>query len=315
MRKVFAGFSLTIALLLPGQALAWNHKGHMVVAYIAYQELTPEERSLVFQTLKAHGDFAKLSQLAGSPQSSNYRMLLFVHASRWPDLIRDDPRFYDDTDPHAKPTKKLKSFPDMKKHKPWHFKDLGFSTDGTSVDQPDPINAEVVIRAFTQNIGNPWVSTPHKAYFLSWLEHLIGDVHQPLHCVSRFTQAHPKGDRGGNLFEIAPFQIPGVPFQTENLHSFWDSVLGAETTLAAIKATASQAMKSSPTESGDDPDGARWVTESFQYAQSAAYKPLDGQPSPATITGAYFDNARALALERVKLAGLRLAAIIKNNLK
>ena len=37
------------------------------------------------------------------------------------------------------------------------------------------------------------------SYDLPWLVHLTGDVHQPLHCTSRFTKPQPHGDQGGNL--------------------------------------------------------------------------------------------------------------------
>ena len=52
---------------------------------------------------------------------------------------------------------------------------------------------------------------------LSWLIHLIGDIHQPLHCVTHITSQHPapEGDRGGNSFKLK-----GTP---NNLHSVWDS--------------------------------------------------------------------------------------------
>jgi len=37
-----------------------------------------------------------------------------------------------------------------------------------------------------------------KSYDLTWLIHLVGDVHQPLHCVARITKGDPEGDKGGN---------------------------------------------------------------------------------------------------------------------
>jgi hypothetical protein len=315
MRTVFAGLSLALALWMPARALAWNHKGHLVVAYLAYQELTPPEKASVAQLVRTHPDLQTFSLLAGSPRSSSYRMLVFMHAARWPDLIRDDPRFYDETDPHARPTKLLRNFPDMQRHKPWHFKDEGFSPDGTRVDEPEEVNAEAAIGALRQVLGDPSQPAPHRAYALAWLEHLVGDVHQPLHCVSRYTQGHPRGDRGGNLFVIAPFHIPGVSFEVENLHSFWDGVLGGETTLAAVRAVAREAQASSPAEPMDDPKEATWIKESFEHAQSAAYGPLVGQPGRPQLSPDYFAAARALALARLKLAGHRLAALIRDALK
>jgi hypothetical protein len=315
MARVFIALSLAIALSQPGPVQAWNHAGHMVVAYLAYQQLTSQEKARVFAVLKSHPDFQTLSRLAGSTQSSSYRMLLFVHAARWPDLIRDDPRFYDETDPHARPTPPLPGFPDMKKHKPWHFKDDGFSTDGTIPSEPDPVNAGTAIHEMRQSLGDAGLAAARHAYLLSWLEHLVGDVHQPLHCVSRFTREHPSGDRGGNLFALVPFRIPGVPFEAENLHTFWDNVLGADVTPAAVRVVARQAEQSAPHESIDNLDEARWIEESFGYAQRTVYKPLEDQARPASISAAYFDDARALALQRLKLAGHRLAALIRSVLR
>jgi S1/P1 nuclease len=305
--------ALVLALSAPPPAHAWNHAGHMVVAYLAYQQLSPDERARVFSVLRAHPDLATLSRLAGSPQSRDYRMLLFLHAARWPDQIRDDARFHDETDPHARPTPLLPGFPDMQKHRPWHFKNEGFSTDGTTPGEPDPINAEAAIHEMRQTLVDAAAGGPRRAYVLSWLEHLVGDVHQPLHCVARFSREHPAGDRGGNLFALAPSRIPGVPFDVTDLHALWDNVLGADISLATVRLVAREAERSAPPEAPGDLDEAHWIEESVGYAQRSAYKPLQDEPSPARIRNAYLDAARAVALQRVKLAGHRLAALIRTS--
>jgi hypothetical protein len=313
MRIVLAGILLSTALAIPRPVQAWNHKGHMVVAYIAYDQLTPAERARVFAVLKMHPDFARLSKLAGSPKSGNYQRAVFVQAARWPDLIRDDKRFYDENDPDEEPTPKLAGFPDMKKHKGWHFMDRGFTDDGTPVSEPEHINAQTSIHAFRVSVGK--ADSPAKAYFLAWVEHMIGDVHQPLHCVARFSAEDPRGDRGGNFFELVPFKIPGVKYPPDNLHSLWDDLFGAETTITAVGTVANEAEASTPTEGLDVVDEAVWTNESFEYAKSAAYGPLSGLGKKPQITQEYFAGARALALKRAKLAGHRLAAFIKANLK
>ena len=318
MKRAPAACSLVLALLLPSaSALAWNHKGHMTVAYIAYQQLTPRERRKVFQLLQSHPDFPMLSRLAGPPRSRNFHALLFVQAARWPDLIRGDRRFFDETK-NERPTRKLRGFPDMMKHRPWHFKDEGFREGGASADLPDDggDNAQAKIHEFEQLIGMSSESAAHRAYDLAWLEHLVGDVHQPLHCATRVTSTFPEGDRGGNLFVIAPFHVPEVDSAVKNLHSFWDDVLGADTTLAAVRALAAEAEASSPAESADDLNEADWVGESFGDAKTVAYKPLTDQGVTAPVVSQdYFNNAHALALTRMKLAGHRLAAVIRANLK
>ena len=41
-----------------------------------------------------------------------------------------------------------------------------------------------------------------KSYDLSWLLHLVGDVHQPLHASTRVSSTDPGGDAGGNLLKL-----------------------------------------------------------------------------------------------------------------
>ena len=50
------------------------------------------------------------------------------------------------------------------------------------------------------------------------LIHFVGDIHQPLHCVSRYTKKHPNGDRGGNDFKLQHGQY-------RNLHLLWDAIV------------------------------------------------------------------------------------------
>lgn len=47
----------------------------------------------------------------------------------------------------------------------------------------------------------------------------MGDVHQPLHNVQRYTEDRPNGDSGGNAFVIK------YHYGANNLHSLWDKVL------------------------------------------------------------------------------------------
>src|SRR5262249_39587347 len=60
-----------------------------------------------------------------------------------------------------------------------------------------------------------------KSYDLSWLLHLVGDVHQPLHATTRVSATKPDGDDGGNGVELS---------SPANLHTFWDDVLGSGNT-------------------------------------------------------------------------------------
>jgi hypothetical protein len=58
-----------------------------------------------------------------------------------------------------------------------------------------------------------------KSLALRLLIHYYGDIHQPLHSVGRYSQENPKGDKGGNEFELK------YHLGAKNMHSLWDSVL------------------------------------------------------------------------------------------
>jgi hypothetical protein len=57
------------------------------------------------------------------------------------------------------------------------------------------------------------------AFNLRLLIHYLGDIHQPLHTVSRYAKEFPKGDMGGNLFMLK--QVGEV----NELHALWDSTI------------------------------------------------------------------------------------------
>ncbi len=49
-------------------------------------------------------------------------------------------------------------------------------------------------------VANTKASAEERAVSLSWFIHLIGDIHQPLHCCSLFDGVHPAGIRGATIF-------------------------------------------------------------------------------------------------------------------
>src|SRR5205814_8107842 len=91
-----------------------------------------------------------------------------------------------------------------------------------------------------EQLKNPDVSSADKAVALAWLEHLVGDIHQPLHACSRFSPAYPKGDRGGNLFMV---KYHG---NITNLHLFWDELLGGYMSFKLVDAVAGKTAEAHP---------------------------------------------------------------------
>jgi len=57
-----------------------------------------------------------------------------------------------------------------------------------------------------------------KSLMIRFLIHMVGDMHQPLHVITRCTPEKPSCDQGGNLFPIQGVEM-------KNLHALWDSAM------------------------------------------------------------------------------------------
>ena len=93
-----------------------------------------------------------------------------------------------------------------------------------SLDAPatpeEKMNAIQTLRVTRAMLVDPNVSDGDKAVMMTWLFHLVGDIHQPLHSSALFSQKlFPNGDRGGNDIKTK---------QRGNLHSLWDGFLGGK---------------------------------------------------------------------------------------
>jgi hypothetical protein len=153
------------------------------------------------------------------------------------------------------------------------------------------------------------IPDPLKSYDLVWLIHLVGDVHQPLHCVTRVSSANPKGDLGGNLVLVTG--------SSKELHLFWDGALGEGDTknfMTAVKIAAALPDPDPLLVSDDKEDD--WAAESYKLAASAVYvDPVGAGLGPFTMNEAYTANAQQIAKQRVALAGARLANLLKQALQ
>ena len=311
----FLGGVLSLLLVLNTTSYAWNARGHMLVAAVAYQKLTQQTKDRVDALLLLNPDRDNwLDLIPAGTSAANQKKMLFMIAATWPDRIKSDPDYHTDgTHSGNRPPNDLSAsqnigYDDLARHKYWHFIDLPFSQDSTPLPPIITPNAKTQIAAFRAVLASATASDALKSYDLSWLLHLIGDVHQPLHCTARVRSADRDGDDGGNGVKLTA--SPG------NLHSFWDGVLGKGTSLTAI-VTAAAALPTAPAAAANDLNVDQWIDESFQASKNNVYKhpPIGADAGPFTLTQAYKTAARQLAEKRVALAGARLAKILNQELK
>jgi hypothetical protein len=94
--------------------------------------------------------------------------------------------------------------------KPWHY--INFEGDETYEDSKKNPKGDLIvgIQKCKDIISDPNSSVEDKAFYLKFLVHLIGDLHQPMHIGKA-------ADRGGNSIKLKWF------WKNANLHSVWDS--------------------------------------------------------------------------------------------
>ncbi len=313
-RHLLCALALALMIAFGAPAYGWDNLGHMAVAAVAYQRLKPAVRDRVDALLLLNPDrpnWLKLIPPGTSPEDQ--RMMIFMIAATWPDRIKSDTRYSDDgtengNRPDGASSWQNVGYSDLLRHKYWHFVDEPFTQDGTKLQPPPTPNALTQIVAFRKVLasGRP---DALKSYDLSWLLHLVGDVHQPLHATARFGKAQRDGDAGGNLVNVCD------PSCGTRLHAFWDDILGTGDSPADALAVA-KALPPAPAASANVGDASKWIDESFKAARQSVYvTPIGLGKGPFTITPKYRSDAVELARKRVALAGARLANILNNELK
>jgi hypothetical protein len=305
-------------LLLVGFSVSsygWSDTGHMAVAFVTYSNLTPATRNRVDELVRQNPKYDSwLKMIPAGTSPAVKRGMLFMIAATWADQIKGDGEHVADgpAGGNLPPTDGTGAantgYTDKAMHKYWHFIDLAFSTDGTPLNAPPTPNARTQIAAFRAVLAS---NSPDalKSYDLVWLLHIVGDVHQPLHCAARFSKSTPQGDDGGNLVTICDPQCG------KRLHSFWDGLLGTSNDPAFVIKVGQTLPKANPIMAAklnaDD-----WIKESFEFAKTSVYGPPIGPgKGPFFLTPTYRSAAKTLAEQRVALAGARLARILNTELR
>lgn len=264
---------LFILLILSGPTYAWNAVGHEVVASIAYDHLTPQAKQKIDH----------LTELLDHQHRSGY--VRFVIIATWADFIRGH---------------------DINAFNSWHYIDQPYSPDGTKTHPAATQNAVWAIDQARTIIQSRKSTDYEKAVFLRFLIHIVGDIHQPLHCISRYNAQYPEGDKGGRL----------VPIQSkaaENLHAYWDRGMGLFYRINPYRLrTVSQIARDIEKEQGNnmsevnDLDPQSWAQESYQLAKNHAYK-INSSTTPAAQ---YTQKGHTIITHQITLAAYRLANIL-----
>jgi hypothetical protein len=297
-------FASIVWLLFSQPAFAWSDFGHMAVAWVCYQHLTPQVKQRANDLLKLNPLYAEWSQQA-SPDDKDEQ--IFLLAATWPDIIKLRPEYFNDA--VGSPTSRDNiGYADKNMHKYWHFADYPYSQDHTPLPPLPVLNAETQIAKFQQVLASG-ASDELKSYDLCWIMHIVGDVHEPLHCINRSSKDSPFGDNGANEVKLTNTEPPV-------LHKFWDNGLGPDGSPPSAVLPIAKTLTPANKRLAAETDSSKWIKESHQIAIDKIYKkPIGKGDGPYTLTGEYKRMAAKLVRERVELAGERLANLLNQSLK
>jgi hypothetical protein len=314
MKRFSVLLPLSTIMFLPASALAWNSFGHMSVAYIAYNKLTPQTRDKADALLAKNPDFQNwMAMVPAGISAADTNLMVFMIASTWADRIKNAPGFSEDdpTDRNKCGVVSLQNtgFADHFRHRCWHFIDVAFTQDGTTPLPVTPTpNAQERVDLFRPVLGSN--DDDLKSYDLSWLLHLVGDLHQPLHCTTRVGSTQLDGDAGGNFVNL------NLGNSTVKLHAFWDDLLGPTSAKPEVVIQTAKQLPAADAIKASDLNVSHWVDEGVQNAKDSVYvAPVGLGAGPFTITNEYQKAAKALAKKQVALAGARLANLLNAELK
>lgn len=250
----------------------------MVIATIAYENLTKETRS-------------KVDDLVTYMNKEYDDMNSFIHLSYWPDSIR---------------SQRIEMFTH------WHYIDVPISTDGSTLKNiTKEDNAVWAITHIAPVVKNNHANVYERVRFLAFIAHIVGDLHQPLHTVSNITANHPNGDKGGNLYNVR------YRTQLTRLHKVWDNGLGTFATTPTdknaayiAKAIMSHYPKASFGDRINDLDPQKWADEGSEVAKKHVYT----TPENELLSTSYIENGKQISEQVAALAGYRLATLLNQYL-
>ncbi len=327
-RRNYLLFAVIALLAQPAVSFAWNAAGHMLIALVAYEHLSPPQREAMVALLKKHPRF-KEDFLDRMPpdviaQSASIQdEWIFLNAAVWPDIARgfkgdlrakyhhsqwhyiNTPIFLTDADRDA-----------MQSHLP-----VPTEREWSPSAHPDPQNIAQAYRKCMRDLSDPKVNDADKAVALCWVLHLVGDIHQPLHACALFSRDQfPGGDHGGNFILLDGDKA---------LHSYWDGLMGSDTSLSTLNKLDSELRKSLDedrmgSEADRDMSFDHWIDESFKTASEQVYtaemrhivkenKAPTGKKGihVGSLSAAYEKEARATAQRRILDAGYRTAKALE----
>jgi hypothetical protein len=187
LKRPFKFIAAAFCSTLVSSVFAWDHPGQMTTAAVAFAEIEQARPDLIDKIgvlMMKHPDPAPFWVAAGEAKGKERTRRMFIEGARWPDdarwTIQDRPAWHsarwailtDDAPPEAQAIVEAR----------------GGRPTGQALESL-ALNAAV--------LANPESKPDERALALSWLIHVLGDIHQPFHVSDLFSKQFPSGNLGG----------------------------------------------------------------------------------------------------------------------
>lgn len=302
-----------VAFLLPLRTgLAWGPEGHRVIALVADRVLQQSDA----------GVRAKLMALLATDKASGLTKTDIAGEATWADVLRDKSEEARRATTAWHSARFKPDNPDIasacfgRKPLPVGYPASRGPQDNCSIDK---------IEQFIAELKNPETSAGERLAAVKFLLNLVGDLHAPLHAIDR-------ADQGGECIALQIGSKPPV-----RLSTYWEATLvaqvaGPDPTNGAAGIAASLDPAEAQKSAEGNPEA--WARESYEIAKTVAYGFAAGQPAgkhafPAKkgeadkcssidlyrVSPDYETKALAAVKEQLAKAGVRLARILRDNIK
>jgi hypothetical protein len=304
-------FVMSTALLYPTPGWAWGGEGHRIIALVA-------ERILEAQYPSAQ---KRVKEILATDKSNPWTKTDFASEATWADALREN-------SPEGRAATSKWHYVKLDADKP-DLKKACFGRAGlpamTPASHATPDNCAIdKISQFARELRDPETYDSERLMALQFLLNLVGDIHDPLYTIEH-------KDQGGQCTAVLP---PGAKSPVR-LSVYWDDTLVAEAEgKDPVKAAGQIAAQLSTGEiekwSGSTPE--QWAQESYSLAKTIVYNlppasgkfrfpEQKGERNSCDLVGVhkvdanYQNRAVATIKEQLAKAGVRLAFLLRENLK
>lgn len=297
---------MLLLFLLPEISFAWGFTGHVVIAQIAYNNLTPTAKQQADQL--ANIIYKHLPPEEQNKLDSHYsNASTFAKIAVLPDLWRKESLGEIFIQNGALPPTSLLIY-SMTPTRGFHFLNLPYPQSSGCVDA-NLFNVVWAINHLESSFGSS-NNDNTRAVLMDLEEHYIGDIHQPLHTISK-VDSSCTNDEGGNEFCIR-WSRDGDRC-SKSLHSLWDSGVGYLHNNENVQSDAYELQQEYPINDLNielkDSNPQDWATANYKYADFI-YSLQEGERVPPS----YYQQGQQVAKKQMALAGYRLAQVLNNQL-